>query len=148
MADRITCYTLFDITQTNVLNRSKPVGDDIELWVKERNSQCNLDTILQCIGLRANPEIKKYPHKVYATQEPTKFGFLYEQDKDIKNFWFWKFQFVVDHNGVFDNEIEPLGFLDQDCHEVPMLHCDTEAIDLPDFLDVTPEMRNIYFERE
>jgi hypothetical protein len=149
MANCITCYTLFDITQTNVLNRSKPVGDDVELWVQQRNSQCNLDTILQCISLRANPEIKKYPHKIYAKQEPnTSFGFLYELDKDLKNFWFWKFEIVINHSGVFEDEISPFGLLDQDCHEVPMLKCNTEALELPDFLDVTPEMRNIYFERE
>ena len=147
MAYCITCYTLFDITQTNVLNRNKPVGDDIELWTKQRNSQCNLDTILQCISLRANPEIKKFPHKVYANQEPnTMFGFLYEQEKDLNNYWFWKFEFLVDHRSVFDNNDDPLGFLEQDCHEVPMLRCDTEAVSLPDFLDITPEMRNIYFD--
>ena len=35
----ITCFTLFDITHTNVLNRSKPVGDNVELWNIQRNSQ-------------------------------------------------------------------------------------------------------------
>jgi len=42
----ITCYTLFDITNTNVLNRSKPVGDDVDIWKVQRNSQANFDTIL------------------------------------------------------------------------------------------------------
>jgi len=143
MSDRIACYTLFDITQTHVLNRNKPVGDDIGLWTQQRNSQANFDTILQCIGLRANPEIRKYPHKKYKTQ-PLEFGFLIDEDTDL---WYWKFEFTVSQLSVYDNENDPLGYLIQDCHEVPMLTCGTEAIDLPEFLDTTPELRNIYFKQ-
>lgn len=143
MSDRIACYTLFDITQTHVLNRNKPVGDDIGLWTQQRNSQANFDTILQCIGLRANPEIRKYPHKKYKTR-PLEFGFLIDEDTDL---WYWKFEFTVSQMSVYDNENDPLGYLIQDCHEVPMLTCGTEAIDLPEFLDTTPELRNIYFKQ-
>lgn len=143
MSDRIACYTLFDITQTHVLNRNKPVGDDIGLWTQQRNSQANFDTILQCIGLRANPEIRKYPHKKYKTR-PLEFGFLIDEDIDL---WYWKFEFTVSQLSVYDNENDPLGYLIQDCHEVPMLTCGTEAIDLPEFLDTTPELRNIYFKQ-
>lgn len=143
MSDRIACYTLFDITQTHVLNRNKPVGDDIGLWTQQRNSQANFDTILQCIGLRANPEIRKYPHKKYKTR-PLEFGFLIDEDIDL---WYWKFEFTVSQMSVYDNENDPLGYLIQDCHEVPMLTCGTEAIDLPEFLDTTPELRNIYFKQ-
>ena len=143
MSDRIACYTLFDITQTHVLNRNKPVGDDIGLWTQQRNSQANFDTILQCIGLRANPEIRKYPHKKYKTR-PLEFGFLIDEDTDL---WYWKFEFTVSQLSVYDNENDPLGYLIQDCHEVPMLTCGTEAIDLPEFLDTTPELRNIYFKQ-
>jgi len=146
MTDRIACYTLFDITQTHVLNRNKPVGDDINLWTQQRNSQANFDTILQCIGLRANPEIRKHPHKKYYTKRdrPLDFGFLMDSDKDI---WYWKFEFSVSQLSVYDTEDDPLGYLIQDCHEVPMLICDTEAVELPNFLDTTPELRNIYFKQ-
>jgi hypothetical protein len=147
MSDRIACYTLFDITQTNVLNRNKPVGDDIHLWTQQRNSQANFDTILQCIGLRANPEIRKYPHKKYSTSANKlkhDFGFLINNDTNI---WYWKFEFTVSQLSVYDNETDSLGYLTQDCHEVPMLTCGTEAIELPNFLDTTPELRNIYFKR-
>ena len=143
MSDRIACYTLFDITQTHVLNRNKPVGDDIGLWTQQRNSQANFDTILQCIGLRANPEIRKYPHKKYKTR-PLEFGVLIDEDIDLG---YWKFEFTVSQMSVYDNENDPLGYLIQDCHEVPMLTCGTEAIDLPEFLDTTPELRNIYFKQ-
>ena len=147
MSDRIACYTLFDITQTHVLNRNKPVGDDIGLWTQQRNSQANFDTILQCIGLRANPEIRKYPHKKYntlANHPKNEFGFLMGEDTDL---WYWKFEFSVNQLSIYDTGDDPLGYLIQDCHEVPMLICGTEAIDLPNFLDTTPELRNIYFKQ-
>ena len=140
----ITCYTLFDITHTNVLNRSKPVGDNIELWTVQRNSQANLDTLLQCISLRSTPEIKHYPHKLYRQAEETAFGFLIDQDPSDK-FWYWKFDFTIQMNGAFNDTIDELGYLIKDCHEVPMLSCGTECISLPDFLDTTPELNNIYF---
>ena len=143
MNQRIACYTLFDITQTNVLNRSKPNVDDPKEWIKQRNSQANLDTILQCLGLRSQPELVIYPHLIDHTDEPAEFGFLYTGLK----YWYWKFEFNTQHANVYDTDDNLLGLLINDCHEVPMLLCDTESIEnLPSFLDTTPELRNIYFE--
>jgi len=140
---RISCYTLFDITNTNVLNRSKPVGDNIDLWTQQRNSQANFDTILQCISLRGTPDLIVYPHRI-EFDTFNDFGFLIDTDKD---FWYWRFDFSIPQNSVFDNGIDPLGFLTLDCHEVPMLAVGTECLNsLPNFLDVTPELNNIYFE--
>ena len=46
----ITCYTLFDITQTNVPNRQRPeVDKDVDEWRYKRNTQSNFDTIQQVI---------------------------------------------------------------------------------------------------
>lgn len=139
----ITCYTLFDITNTNVLNRSKPAGDHHQLWNVQRNQQANFDTILQCISLRGNPEIIKYPHRLETGAENI-FGFLLEKSK----FHYWKFDFKVQNNSVFDDDLDPLGYLIKDCHEIPMIRCGTESIDLPNFLDTTPELNNIYFTEE
>lgn len=139
----ITCFTLFDITHTNVLNRSKPVGDNVKLWQVQRNSQANFDTILQCISLRGNPEILHYPHRIEDNTENSSFGFLI--DKSIQDFYYWKFDFKVQNNSVYDDDIGPLGFLVKDCHEIPMIKCGTESVDLPEFLDTTPELNNIYF---
>ena len=62
MSFRIECYTLFDITQTGVLNRSRPVdGQDLDQWVHKRNTQANFDTLLQIISLRSQPEIVSSP---------------------------------------------------------------------------------------
>jgi hypothetical protein len=147
MNQRIACYTLFDITQTNVLNRSKPTGDDIDIWKNQRNSQSNFDTILQCLSLRGSPDLLKYPHKIEFAINPTKFGFLVEHNKELDHFWYWKFEFGIQQLDVYDNGMNPFGFLVHDCHEIPMLLCDTEYSDsLPNFLDTTPELRNIYFE--
>ena len=64
MSIKIACYTLFDITQTGVLNRSKPAVDmDPEVWIYKRNTQCNFDTILQVISLRSQPEVIDLPVK-------------------------------------------------------------------------------------
>jgi|TARA_B110000238_G_C15911328_1_gene346403 hypothetical protein len=143
----ITCFTLFDITNTNVLNRAKPVGDNVDLWKVQRNSQANFDTILQCISLRGTPDILHYPHHMSQnnTQTPENhFGFLIEQEQQ-KDFWYWKFDFRVQSNSVFTDEVDSLGYLTKDCHEIPMIKCGTECLELPNFLDTTPELNNIYF---
>jgi len=147
MNQRIACYTLFDITHTNVLNRSKPIGDDTDVWRQQRNSQANFDTILQCLSLRGSPDLLKYPHKIEFNPNNTDFGFLLENDKEVNHFWYWKFEFNITHTNVYNNSNDPFGLLIHDCHEIPMLHCNTEYSDtLPNFLDTTPELRNIYFE--
>ena len=147
MNQRIACYTLFDITNTNVLNRSKPVGENVELWKVQRNSQANFDTILQCLSLRGSPDLLQYPHKIEFNSNNTDFGFLLENDKEPDHFWYWKFEFNISHSSVYDTNNDPFGLLEHDCHEIPMLHCKTEYTDtLPNFLDTTPELRNIYFE--
>ena len=91
---RIRCYTLFDITQTGVLNRSKPAQDDVEGWIKRRNTQCNFDTVLQVISLRSQPEVTKIPVKYQMNEEILdKFGFLYS----VENTSYWKFEFEIQH---------------------------------------------------
>lgn len=140
---RIRCYTLFDITQTGVLNRSKPTDDEVNTWIQRRNTQCNFDTILQVISLRSQPEVCKIPVRTEMSENDyDKFGFLYKPEK---NNYCWHFDFEVQHSSVFENGIKPLGALYKDCEKVPMIICENQ-IDTPAFLDVTEELRNIYFE--
>jgi hypothetical protein len=141
MNQRIACYTLFDITQTNVLNRSKPIGDDA-LWIQNRNTQANFDTIMQCISLRGTPDILQAPSNANFSKNQHYFGFLYH---DLSPFWYWSFEFQVG-NSVFDNSYDELGYLTLDCNEVPMMTSKTECTNLPSFLDTTPELKNIHFE--
>lgn len=141
---RIRCHTLFDITQTGVLNRSKPAGDDVNTWIHRRNTQCNFDTILQVISLRSQPEVCKIPISVEMNESDLdKFGFLYKPSNQINHCW--NFDFEVQHPNVFENGIKPLGALYKDCEGVPMIVCDNQ-LDTPAFLDVSEELRNIYFE--
>lgn len=146
MSYRITCYTLFDITKTGVPNRYKPgIDDNYEQWVQNRNTQCNFDTILQAISLRSQPENITNPKKTQIKfNEFDNFGFLFEQEGQ-ETYPCWYFQFEIQHPSVFDNGINELGALYNDCDGIPMIHCGTEWNKLPKFLDSSPELKNIYF---
>jgi hypothetical protein len=147
MSFNVTCYTLFDITQTGVLNRSKPITDmDPKIWVYMRNTQCNFDTVLQVISLRAQPEGITTPQKISIRFDTFEnFGFLFTQEED-NTYPCWKFTFEINHPAVFHDGINDLGNLYKDCHNVPMMLCGTEWNKLPSFLDGSPELKNIYFE--
>jgi hypothetical protein len=146
MSYMITCYTLFDITSTNVLSRHRPeVGQDENEWRYKRNTQCNFDTILQAISLRSQPDILSKPVKNQIRfDEFTDFGFLFDQ-QESETYPCWSFNFEIHHLSVFDDGISELGALYGDCHGVPMIKCGTEWDKLPVALDSTDELRNIYF---
>lgn len=146
---RINCFTLFDITQTNVLNRSKPdLALEYNVWVKKRNSQSNLDTILQVVNLRTQPEDISIPKKIEIRfDEFESFGFLIAQEED-ELYPCWTFNFNVQNLSVFNDGETELGNLYKDCHSVPMILNKTEWNKLPNFLDVSPELKNIHFEIE
>lgn len=144
MSYTITCYTLFDITQTNVLNRHRPDMNQ-ELRYK-RNTQSNFDTVQQAISLRSQPEIVRIPEKtIIRFDEFTEFGFLFEQEEEDETHPCWSFDFEVQHPSVFYDGVSELGALYSDCDRVPMIKCGTEWDKLPSFLDSSDELRNIYF---
>ena len=116
----------------------------MDTWIHKRNTQCNFDTILQAISLRSQPEITRYPEKTSIKFDDDKFGFLFNQIAE-EEYPCWSFDFDIMHTSVFDNGISELGLLFGDCDTVPMIKCDTEWDKLPDFLDTTDELRNIYF---
>jgi hypothetical protein len=143
MSYTISCYTLFDITQTNVLNRHRP--DMNKEWHYKRNTQANFDTVQQAISLRSQPEIVRIPEKILIRfDEFTEFGFLFEQ-QDNETYPCWSFDFDVQHPSVFFDGVNELGGLYRDCDRVPMIKCHTEWDQLPAFLDTSDELRNIYF---
>lgn len=143
----VVCYTLFDITQTGVRNRSKPPEDqEYDIWVNKRNTQCNFDTVQQAISLRSQPEILSLPKKIDIRFDTfDNFGFLYQQIEN-ETYPCWTFEFAVHHASVFNDGISDLGTLYSDCHKIPMVHCNTQWEKLPSFLDGSDELRNIYFE--
>lgn len=143
----IRCYTLFDITNTGIFSRKAPSDLDSEKlssWQKNRNRQVNLDTLLQVISLRSQPEnITTVTKFKINFKEFQKFGFMYETEDDTECY---SFDFSVNHKNVFDDGISNLGYLFDDCSGVPMLKVGTEWEKLPTFLDTSPELRNVYFE--
>lgn len=145
---RIRCHTLFNITKTGILNRRANNNSDVAQqldWQKKRNSQCNFDTILQVISLRSQPEeiSNTTPNKILFSKS-NNFGFLFEQHEEECNSWV--FDFSINHISVFADGITELGELYSDCDDVPMINGLGEWDKLPNFLDTSPELRNIYFE--
>ena len=138
MSFRIRCYTLFDITNTGVLNRAKPPEDADETWILKRNTQCNFDTILQVISLRSQPEITKYPER--KEHDPKLFG----NKHSVK--CYWVFDFDVQHASVFEKDSHELGGLYADCDNVPMIRTIPSDKFIPAFLDTSKELKNIHFE--
>lgn len=145
MSHRLACFTLFDITQTGVLNRAKPDVDieDVKSWVYRRNTQCNFDTILQVISLRGQPEVISSPKMIEIKLDKScKFGDLLQ---DSNSYSCWTFEFEVQHSSVFEDGVEELGALYRDCQGVPMIKCQTEYPKLHNYLDTDILTRNIYF---
>jgi len=147
MGTNIRCYTLFDITKTDITSRRPPpdmTNKDASEWEHKRNTQCNLDTIIQVISLRAQPEnTNTTVCESVDLVEFEKFGFLIESSEPCN---MWHFDFYINHSGVFMENENELGALYTDCSGVPMIKIHDRQITLPDFLDTTPELRNIYFE--
>jgi hypothetical protein len=142
----ITCFTLFDITVTNVPNRQRPdIDKDPQEWYYKRNTQSNFDTIQQVISLRSQPEIIRKPSKIEIRFDTfTNFGFLFEQRED-ETYPCWSFDFTVQHPSVFYDGIHDLGSLYRDCERVPMIKCHTMWDKLDTTLDSSDELRNIFF---
>lgn len=140
---RIICYTLFNITQTGINVRAKPDINDLDEWTRKRNTQWNLDTIIQLVSLRAQPELLTFPEKISANKK--KFGTIFETEKNLSC---WKFTFSVNYESIYDNGDDELGYLYEDCHNIPMLLIGDENKKLKAVLDTSKELRNIYFEYE
>jgi hypothetical protein len=128
------------------MNRNRQVADEELIpWLHKRNTQCNFDTVLQAISLRSQPEITRMPEKTQIRfDEFTDFGFLFNQNED-ELYDCWSFDFNIQHASVFNDGINELGALYNDCDTVPMIKTDTVWDKLPAFLDTSDELKNIYF---
>jgi hypothetical protein len=147
MIQKIRCYTLFNITKTGITNRrnSSKLGPDKDKeWEKLRNTQCNLDTLIQIISLRSQPENITDPiQEIVLFEDCDLFGFMYDKQECQST---WSFEFTVNYHGVYNDGINELGYLYSDCDSVPMIKTEGDWDKLPVFLDTSPELRNIYFE--
>jgi hypothetical protein len=148
---RIKCYTLYDITQTNVNFRKKNTEIVPADEMKKRSQQSNFETILQIINMRSQPEEISESELTVINIDDLKdfnFGYLYEKsyNKTINKINVWSFTFSVDHADVFNNGINDLGSLSDDCNQVPMILRLEETFKLSNQMTISDEQRNIYFE--
>lgn len=149
---KIICHTLFDITKTDVNFRSRydtssSISGDL---VKQRNQRSNFETILQIIAMRSQPENITTVTKIdldVKDLDQYDFGYVYSKKylKNVKSVAVWTFEFDIDRVAVFDNGISELGYLFEDCQDVPMILNLDETVKLSPHLDVSDESRNIRF---
>jgi hypothetical protein len=148
MSYRIRCYTLFDITKTGIVNRKPPINgsaEQIKKWEHSRNTQSNFDTVIQIVSLRSQPEEISTPlAKKIELKKSGYFGFAFDTEEKKKSMW--EVEFSILHRSVFNDGLDELGFLYNDCNGVPMIKVGTEWNKLPLALDTTPEFKNIHFE--
>lgn len=109
-------FTLVDITATGVIRSQDPDN-------AERNQQRNWETLLQCIGLRTQPQNIQEP--ITSTVEDisvAEFGDFYTGAQKI-----WTWSWTVEREGVYDLANAPLGGLLQDLEQVPIVTGLTET---------------------
>lgn len=137
---KIQCTTLFDITKTGQSGRRGNLGDMLPPEIfKLRNQQSNLETLLQIISLRCQPEdittpIRSSVKRVWGNKYPS------------SKLQHWSFSFTVHHSAVFRAGGDELGSLKVDCIGVPMIVGLEETTGLISTLDLSKEYKNIHFE--
>lgn len=127
---KIRCYTLFDCTATGITGRNRhrafPVTTALGTVITQADQlalamhqQRNWDTFLQVISLRTQPDILLLPVVI----EDLAAGIvgLGRSAKQV-----WMFEFNTDRQDVFLKGTDPLGYLLDDAHGVPMLRNLTE----------------------
>jgi len=131
-----TCATLVDITATGIIRHTT----ENEF---QRNQQRNWETVLQCIGLRAQPQLIDGPYsKEFEIDQSSIFGEYFYGTKQLV----WYFSFGVDAEDVFLLDGDPVGQLNRDVEQVPII-CgleETARFILPIFYPYGA-IKNIYF---
>lgn len=130
-----TGVTLVDITATGVIRHT--VADEVQ-----RNQQRNWETVLQCIGIKAQPHLIDGPCvKKVIIDENTPFPEIYHGEQLC-----WIFSFGVEHEDVFLIDNDPVAALDHAFARVPII-CgleETARFMLPIFYPYGA-IKNIYF---
>lgn len=128
-------FSLVDITPTGVIRSNDQ--DSIE-----RNQQRNWETVLQCIGLRTQPQYIQPPQLLEnQTSNWYKFGEFYTKKQHI-----WTWRWAIESQGIYDLLNEPLGGLLKDFEQVPVVTglTETARFMLPIFYPYGA-IKNIYF---
>lgn len=152
-AEVIVCHTLIDITNTGVVGNFKanllPFVDksgkkitDLKSWQYSRNQQRNFESILQVVGLRAQPYIVTEPNKVEIDLRAFSFGSAFSGRQSV-----WMFKFFTEQKDAFDIGTQKLAGLINDFNSIPIIPSLEESVPLaqPVFFS-TGDSLNIYFE--
>lgn len=146
----IEISTLIDISTTGTFGKFKQadktdfVGSNISQetdWKRSRNKQRNWETIIQIIGLRAQP-LYLDNSAMLTNQDLSNFNF---GESYTGTHTVWTCLFGVEAQHVYDTDIE-LDSLIQDFNGVPITINLSETIQLPKpIFCTTGECKNIYF---
>jgi hypothetical protein len=131
---KIRVDTYFDCTATGttghfrqvqlpMINRTGDTIVDQAAWNRSRNQQRNFETLLQLIGLYTQPLELSNPVHDAKTQQ-------------------WSFDFEVEFEGIFADDVDSLGLLKQQARNVPMITGLGEQQTLP--RQLIPDV-NIFF---
>jgi len=106
-----TLITLVDITNTGVTRNH--AGDD-----HRRNQQRNWETVLQVLGIRAQPTVTEGPITDVVEEFVVKnlFGDMYSGEQRI-----WAVGFSIEHRDVYKKDNEQLALLADDFNQVPII---------------------------
>lgn len=118
--DTIEIYTLVDVTHTRVTRLSQ--GTELQI-----NQQRNFITLLQCIEIRSIIYHDSPPEVLIGQDlKNFEFGTAYSGNHTV-----WSFKFTTDRDLVYcDSSGNPIGFLIEDLHEVPIIKKLTETINI------------------
>ena len=131
MLYRHLLWTTVDITQTNIRTKT-----DIDDWNLQRNQQRNLDTLIQTIGLRSQPN-NIYVKQLFQT--PASVG-LGKNLPELANVW--EMEFDVEHEGAFGKDCE---LLLKDLNYVPIINGLNETQSaFPPVFQTTGTFKNVH----
>ena len=129
-------FSLVDITASGVKRGNDP--DNVE-----RNQQRNWETVIQCMGLRTQPLHLRLPESGLVAMKNYEFGDFYQGEHMV-----WTWAWAVEKAEVYDLPDNPLGGLQQDFEQVPIITylTDTARFMLPIFYPYGT-IKNIYFKQ-
>ena len=106
-----TGITLVDVTATGVVRHT--VEHELQ-----RNQQRNWETVLQCIGIKAQPQLIETSCQEFEIDEHGShvFGEMYQGPQRV-----WLFSFGVEHDDVFLIDHDPVAGLNQVFEQVPII---------------------------
>lgn len=137
MRDSVPVYTLYTLVDITPTGRTR--GADC----LERDQQRNWETVLQAVGLGAQPTTIIEPQCLEIDVKWCEFGEYFE---GVHRVWSWRF--AVEHDGVFTKGDNEVGVLEELFEQVPII-CgleETARFMLPIFYPYGG-IKNVYFKR-